>query len=71
MVFVAVARVENQPAGLEELLGPQRAERVQGFLANRSPEGAREAAIKDASLLVGFVLIATPAEGLVTNPTTG
>ncbi|MFP7365214.1 nitroreductase family protein [Corynebacterium callunae] len=71
VIFITVARVENEPEDLAELLGEERAERVQGFLQRRSPEFAREAAIKDASLLAGFLLIAAQSEGLATSPTTG
>lgn len=71
VVFITVARIENEPSDLAELLGDERASRVQGFLQHRSPEVAREAAIKDAALLAGFLLIAAQAEGLATSPTTG
>lgn len=71
VIFITVARVENDPADLVDLLGAESAGRTRGFLLRRSPESAREAAIKDATLLAGFLMIAAQAEGLATSPTTG
>ncbi|WP_080792673.1 nitroreductase family protein [Corynebacterium pacaense] len=71
VVFVTVARVENEPQDLADLIGPERAQHIGGFLITRSVEKAREATIKDATLLAAFVLIAAQGEGLATSPTTG
>ncbi|MDN6199983.1 nitroreductase family protein [Corynebacterium flavescens] len=70
-VFVAVARAENDPSDLDEILGSERAARVEGFLHGRDLQAAREASLKDASLAAAFLLLAAQSEGLGTSPTTG
>lgn len=71
VVFVAVARVENDPSDLEEILGAERAARVEGFLHGRDLHTAREASLKDASLAAAFLLLAAQSAGLGTSATTG
>ena len=71
VTFIAVARVENEPEDLEEILGAERADRVAGFINGRSIQQAREATLRDASLAAAFLILAAQAEGLSTSPTTG
>lgn len=71
VVFVTVARAESNPSDLDEILGAERASHIAGYISGRAPEVAREAALKDALLVSGFLLLAAQSEGLGTSPTTG
>lgn len=71
VVFVVAARTEAVTDDVEGLLGEQRAQVFASFRSGMSPEKLREASIKDAMLVAGFLLVAAQSVGLATNPTTG
>ncbi|MCQ9343506.1 nitroreductase family protein [Corynebacterium sp. 153RC1] len=70
VVFVAVARTDV-PTDLKDILGDERGEWVENFFAGLDAAKLRESAIKDATLVAGFLLLAAQGEGLATSPTTG
>lgn len=70
VVFVAVART-GVPTDLVELLGQERGEWVRGYYEGLDEGALRETAIKDASLMASYVLLAAQSEGLATSPTIG
>lgn len=70
VVFVVVART-GVPTDLVELLGQERGEWVRGYYEGLSESALRETAIKDASLMASYVLLAAQSEGLATSPTIG
>ncbi|HIW95126.1 MAG TPA: nitroreductase family protein [Candidatus Corynebacterium gallistercoris] len=71
VVFVAVGRTEILPDDANEVLGEQLAGYVRGFQEKKTQQGLREAGLRDAMLVAGFLLLAAQAEGLATSPTTG
>lgn len=71
VVFVAVARTVVDMDDATKILGEQRAQVLASFCSTMSPERLREAALKDAMLVAGFLLVAAQSVGLATSPTTG
>ena len=69
VVLIAVART-HIPTDLEEILG-DRADYVDGYFKNLDAVALRESALKDATLVAAFALLAAQSEGLATSPTTG
>lgn len=71
VIFVTVARLDQVPEDVAQILGEERAEAVRGMRAGHTPQKLREAGIKDAMLVAGFLLLAAQDAGLATSPTTG
>ncbi|MBZ8177409.1 dehydrogenase [Corynebacterium poyangense] len=71
VVFVCVGRSEVMPDDAEDILGAERVAGIGGIRSRMSESALREAGLKDALLLAGFLLVAAQSVGLATSPTTG
>lgn len=71
VVFVVVGRTEILPDDANEVLGEELMGIVRGFQEKKDQQALREAGMRDAMLVAGFLLLAAQAEGLATSPTTG
>lgn len=69
VVLISVART-HVPTDLEEILG-EYASYADGYFKGLDATALRESAMKDATLVAAFALLAAQSEGLATSPTTG
>lgn len=71
VVLVIVALTGGLSGDAEQILEPEKLERIRKYLSAKTPLELREQGIKDAMLSAGFALVAAQAEGLATSPMTG
>ncbi|WKD58496.1 NADH dehydrogenase [Corynebacterium caspium DSM 44850] len=71
VIFITVARAEVTQDDEESILGTEMTAGQTAWRSQQTPARLREDALKDATLVSGFLLIAAQAHGLATSPTTG